>query len=152
MKSNLDPLVKNLALKYKVYTKKSLERSLRWAKRHYKKYLNYLVTEDFYRRYEHKEKYIYKEFIFQGFVPEEEFKKKPECNYLISNRSILGKKLIYPVHCGHNYETIKKGYPEIYSMLDVAGVPGYTKVDVKFVKLKEDGDNKKKRKRRRKSL
>lgn len=148
-RSDLSPSIKGLALKYKGLTKDSLENSLRWAKRKHKKYSQYLLTKDHYRKpIETNENYVYKELIFQGFVPESQFKKKPECNYLQTNRKVKGEILIYPVHCRHGY-TGKNEYPEIYSMLSVAGLPGWVKVDVKFERIKEDGANKKNRKRKR---
>lgn len=74
--------------------------------------------------------YIEKEFIFQGFVPENEFKKKKGFEYISSNRPINGRIYIYPFHLTHDYKHLKKGYPNIYSIFDSGiGVPGFTKVN-----------------------
>lgn len=145
-------MVKSLALKYKGVTKEPLDKSLTWAKRKYKKYQDYIINKVEYRRpIEQNEDYVYQELVFQGFVPESEFKKKAGFNYLQTNRKIKGQILIYPVHAAHDWELIRKGYPDIYSLLSVAGVPGWVKVDVKFERIKEKGNdgNKKSRKRRK---
>nr|DAV30269.1 MAG TPA: hypothetical protein [Caudoviricetes sp.] len=131
MKSDLYPNVKGLALKYKSITKKPIEKCLRWAKRNYKKYIHYLNYEDHYRKYETEDKYIFKELIFQGFVLEEDFKRLPGFHYIVTNRRILGKKLIYPLHCAYDSKKLNKGYPWIYEILGYVGLPRYTMVDIK---------------------
>jgi hypothetical protein len=147
MKSDLEIGIKCLALKYKAVTKKSLEKSLSWSKRHYKRYSQYLVYKNHFRRYEHRENYIEQEFLFRGFVPEDSFKKKSGCNYIISNRKINGKKYIYPDHFGRDISIINQGYRNIYEVINFIGVEGYTKIDVKFTKLPENGNKKNRRKK-----
>lgn len=137
-----------MALKYRGVSKKSLERSLRWAKRNYKRYSNYLVYENHFRRYEHKEEYLEKEFLFRGFVTEDLFKKKSDFNYIISNRKINGKRYIYPRHFGRDISIIDRGYQNIYEAIGFIGVEGYTKIDVRFTKLPENNGNKKKRRKK----
>ena len=146
--NDLEIGIKCLALKYNGITKKSLERSLRWAKRHYKRYSNYLVYENHFRRYEYQEVYLEKEFLFRGFVPEDSYKKKPEFNYIISNRKINGKRYIYPKPFGRDISIINQGYQNIYEAINYIGVEGYTKVDIKFTKLPENNGNKKKRRKK----
>lgn len=131
-KSNLYPLEKELALKYKKVSGKTIEQSLKWAKRKYNKFIKYLNTIDDCRNYEYNEKYIYKELLFQGFIKESEFKKKRKCNYIISNRQIMGNLLIFPMHGALNHNLIIKGYPNIYTLNDKIGLSGYTKVDIKI--------------------
>lgn len=132
MKSDLEPCIKGLALKYRSLYKKSLEQSLKWAKEHYKEYTKYIVYNTKTRKIETNENYIYKEFIFQGFIDIRKFKKKDGFNYLISNKPIKGVKLIYPVHAARNIDLIKEGYPNIYDLVDRVGVQGYTRTDIKF--------------------
>lgn len=150
MKSNLEPGVKGLALKSKAITKRSLEKSLSWAKRHYKDYSNYVVNYTKTRKVEHNLQFILRELLFQGFIPEEKFTKKPECNYIITNRLIFGKRYIYPEHFGHDFSIINKGYRNIYEAINYIGVSGYTKVDVKFTRIKEENGGNNKGKKRRK--
>lgn len=127
MKCELSNKYKFLALKYHCLTKKSLERSFRWAKRNFDSYFKLI---DKYK-YEKNDLYIEKEFIFQGFVPENEFKKKKGFEYISSNRPINGRIYIYPFHLTHDYKHLKKGYPNIYSVFDSGiGVPGFTKVNI----------------------
>ena len=89
-------------------------------------------TIDDCRNYEYNEKYIYKELLFQGFIKESDFKKKRKCNYIISNRQIMGNLLIFPMHGALNHNLIIKGYPNIYTLNDKIGLSGYTKVDIKI--------------------
>ena len=151
MKSNLEFSIKALALKYRGVTKESLEKSLKWAKRHYKRYKEYLLKVNHYRIYERNDRYILKELLFQGFIPIEKFHKKAECNYIQTNRKIQGHIYIYPVHAGHDISIIRQGYIPIYELMDTVGLPGYTKVDVVSElndKPLENG-NKKNRKKRK---
>lgn len=151
MKSKLEFPIKALALKYKGITKESLESSLKWAKRHYKSYNKYLLTTNFHRIYERKDKYILKELLFQGFVPLEKFHKKAECNYVQTNKKIQGAIYIYPVHAALDIRVIRKGYIPIYELMRNIGLPGYTKVDVVSSiddKLLENGNTKKRKKRK----
>lgn len=148
MNNDLEIGIKCLALKYKGITKKSLERSLKWAKRHYKRYSNYLVYENHFRRYEHREVYLEKEFLFRGFIPEDSYKKKPEFNYFISNRKINGKRYIYPKPFGRDISIINQGYQNIYEAINYIGVEGYTKVDIRFTKPPENNGNKKKQRKK----
>lgn len=134
MKSPLTPKQKDLALRYKAVTKCSIKEALRFAKKYSDDYSRYFSRRENYTP-NHREtnmEYIYKEFIFQGFVPEDKFKKKPHRHYLVSNKPIRGKILIYPVHAWHDIRYRKEGEPWIYDLLDQVGVPGYTRVDLEY--------------------
>ncbi len=107
-----------------------------------------MVYENHFRRYEYQEVYLEKEFLFRGFVLEDSYKKKPEFNYIISNRKINGKRYIYPKPFGRDISIINQGYQNIYEAINYIGVEGYTKVDIKFTKLPENNGNKKKRRKK----
>lgn len=80
MKCELSNNIKFLALKYHCLTKKSLERSFRWAKRNFDSYFKLI---DKYK-YEKNDLYI-----------EKEFKKKKGFEYISSNRPINGRIYIF---------------------------------------------------------
>lgn len=127
MKCELSNNIKFLALKYHCLTKKSLEKSFRWAKRNFDLYFQ--STSKY--RYEKNDLYIEKEFLFQGFIPEDKFKKKKGFGYITSNRLINGRTYIYPFHLSYDYKHLKNGYPNIYTVFDSGiGVPGFTKVNI----------------------
>lgn len=134
MKSPLSHNQKDLALRYKSVTKCTLREALRFSKRYYEDYVRYCSRRDNYIpvKQETNIEYIYKEFLFQGFIPEEEFKKKRNRLYLVSNRPIKGKILIYPVHAWHNIQYRKEGEPWIYDLLNQVGVPGFTRVNLSY--------------------
>lgn len=77
-------------------------------------------------------RYIYREFLFRGFVPEHEFKRKKKFSYITSNRLIERIKFIYPLHCSVNYKYLQKGYPNPYFLIGDIGVEGFTKVEEKW--------------------
>lgn len=134
MKSPLSIRQKDLALRYRVVTKCSIKEALAFSKKYYNDYIRYTSRRANYipDKRETNELYIYKEFIFQGFVPEEEFKKKRHRLYLVSNRPIKGKILIYPVHAWHDITHRKEGEPWIYDLLNEVGVPGFTRVNLDY--------------------
>lgn len=125
---------KDFALRYKAVTKCSLREAFRFSKKYYEDYCRYRSRKDNYipDKRETNIEYIYKEFLFQGFVPEEEFKKKKHRLYLISNKPIKGKILIYPVHAWHDVRYRKEGEPWIYDLLNQVGVPGFTRVNLSY--------------------
>jgi hypothetical protein len=129
LKSEVEPCIKELALIVNKKTGWSIKRSIRWCQRNWEEYISYIGREDFYRvPNETNMTYIYNEFIFQGFVPSNKFKRKKGFSYIISNRLILGKELIYPVHYSTIYKYLIKGYKNPYYMIGKIGVPGFTKV------------------------
>ena len=134
MKSPLSQHEKGFALQYRAVTHCTLREALRFSKKYYKDYLNYISKRSNYIpvKRETNIQYIYNEFIFQGFVPESEFKKKRHRHYIISNRPILGEVLIYPVHAWHSIDHRKEGEPYIYDLLNQIGVEGYTRVDLLY--------------------
>lgn len=134
MKSHLSIRQKDLALRYKVVTKCSIREALRFSKKYHKDYVKYCSRRDNYIpvKQETNIEYIYKEFIFQGFIPEDKFKKKRNRLYLISNRPIKGKILIYPVHAWHDIRYREKDEPWIYDLLNEVGVPGFTRVNLDY--------------------
>lgn len=134
MESDLYPSIKNLALLYNGITKKGIKYSLKWANKHIDTYNTKLGKH--YRINGVKnisEKQAYREFIFRGYIPYEEFehKKKPGCCYICSNTLVEGTKFIYPKHFGHDYKTLRK-YMDVYKAHDLYGIEGYTKVDIKY--------------------
>lgn len=134
MKSPLSHKQKDFALRYKAITKCSIKEALAFSKKYYKDYVRYCSRRDNYIPVYHETniEYIYKEFIFQGFIPEDEFKKKRHRLYLISNRPIKGITFIYPVHAWHNINYKSEGEPWIYDLLNEVGVPGFTRVNLDY--------------------
>lgn len=131
-RNDLHPHEKGLALKYKSLTGKSIERCFKFAKRNYNKYIEAISKHPEIQRYmEIKEKYIYKELIFQGFVPVSKFKRNPSLSYLVSRGTINGVRLIYPVHGASNFHLMKNGVSNIWKILGEAGVEGWVKLDLK---------------------
>ena len=133
MKSPLDPCIKGFALVVKAICNWSMKKSLRWAARNWDIYTLYITKQDLFRRSpEVNTRYVYKEFIFQGFVPLDKFKPKRGFSYITSNRLIEGKILIYPVHYSIDYRFLKKGYLNPYYIIGRVGVPGFTKVEERW--------------------
>lgn len=134
MRSPLTPNQKDLALRYKSVTKCFIKEALKFAERYYQDYVDYFSRRDNYipDKRETNMNYIYKEFLFRGFVPEGEFKKKKHRHYLVSNRPICGTYFIYPVHAWHDIRYRKEGEPWIYDLLNQVGVPGFTRVNIDY--------------------
>ena len=134
MKSDLEFCKKELALKYKSLTKKSLEKALKWSNRYYKDYITNLMKLPTVRKYEPltKYKYVYKELLFRGFIDIRNFKTKPHCSYVITNINCKDK-LIYPVHCSHDFDSFKKGYTDVYELLSQVGLAGYTTTTIRIM-------------------
>lgn len=150
MKSNLEPCIKGLALKYKAFYKKSLENSLRWAKRNYDRYQGYVSNHWDSFKYETNLNYIRDEFLFQGFIPEHKLWKTILPKYkaihfffITSNCTFDGEKLIYPVPCTVYADYLNQGYPNIYNLLSRVGIPGFTQVDERLIKINKNGNKKK---------
>lgn len=134
MKSPLSIKQKCFALTYKSEVKCTLKEALEFSKRYYEDYVRYCSRRVNYipAKTETNIEYIYKEFIFQGFIPEDQFKKKRNRLYLVSNRPIKGKILIYPVHAWHDIRYKKDDEPWIYDLLNKVGVPGFTRVNLDY--------------------
>lgn len=129
MKSDILPKVKIFALHISEVTGYNLRKSLKLASEWYDEYLTFLVEKDHYRKPAIRPKLAIRELLFQGFILEEDFKKKEGCNYVITNINIGKKNYIYPVHCFNGYHRRR---PYIYKIMNYVGVPGYTGVDIKF--------------------
>lgn len=135
---NIDetPFIKNLALAYRSFSKRSLEDSLKWAKHHQKrysralsKYYLQLWKDERNARISYNRKYkIDQEFQFMGYVPYEDFvhKMKPGRGYLMSNPN-SPTKWIYPKHFGHDYKSIKR-FGDVYEAHTQYKIEGYTQV------------------------
>lgn len=122
----------SIALAYKAITGKSSIRSIRWVKRHWQEYSEFVLNRLQYPVpliIHLKPRYARKELLCQGFVPISEFPMRTRSGkyaYIISNELLPGEKLIYPEHFVHG---IRKGYRNIYQDgLRCYGVSGYTQV------------------------
>jgi len=137
MKSNLPLNMKILALAYNGFTKSGMKESLKWAKKNWDDYIK--ETSDYYLFLRKRginpdnitEKQAYKEFIFKGYVPREEYERNPDAWYIISTRPVLGVNFIYPKEYGHDYKSLQK-LPDVYWGQSEVGIQGYTRVDIKY--------------------
>lgn len=137
MKSDLPLNHKILALAYNGFTKAGMKASLKWAKKHWVDYTNALQEDHLDKRnhgqspFIEDEDHAYKEFLFKGYVPREQYSRDPNAWYIISNRAIKGVNFIYPKEYGHDYKSLTK-YPDVYMGQSEVGIPGYTKADIKY--------------------
>lgn len=135
MKSPLLPVYKWMALTVKKITNWSLERCFRWSVRHYDKYIDYVnmqYLKGVYISKSYRTKDLAEEFRFRGFVDLREFKKKPICNYVQSNRSVGGITYIYPKHYANTWDAMSRGYTHIWDEFPFLGIAGYTRIDVRY--------------------
>ena len=134
MKNPSSPKEKAFALIYKGIQKCSLDEAFKFTEKYYQDYLNFFSRSRNYipEKIETNPKYIYKELQFQGFVPEEDFKKKKNRLYIITNKTIMGKVLIYPVHCWHNIDYKEYGEPWVYDLVNQVGLASHTRVNLKY--------------------
>ena len=110
-------------MKHRVIVKCTLERSIKWALRNYKKYDSYLVNTDHYRKNTEKPTYALKELLFQGWVPIDNFPvDNTKYIYLITPCPLLGTKYIYP----RRYRANGKGFKNPHHTQ--IGLAGYTKI------------------------
>lgn len=137
MKSDLPLNHKILALAYNGFTKAGMKESLKWVKKNYGAYQKEVYNMLLAQRKASQAPYIenednaYKEFLFKGYVPQEKYKRDPNAWYIISNRPIKGVNFIYPKEFGHDYKSLTK-YQDVYQGQAEVGIPGYTKVDIKY--------------------
>ena len=137
MKSDLPLNHKILALAYNGFTKAGMKASLKWAKKHWADYTKALQEDHLDKRnygqspFIEDEDHAYKEFLFKGYVPQEQYHRDPNAWYIISNRAIKGVNFIYPKEYGHDYKSLTK-YPDVYGGQSEVGIPGYTKADIKY--------------------
>lgn len=103
--------------------------SLRWAKKNYPKYVNYMVYETSYRPRQLSENRAEKELIFQGFKKLENYEVDAQFSYIKTNKPINGSIYIFPKKLGHGYYQVQAGYPEIYNW-DGVYCPGYLKMQL----------------------
>ena len=122
-KSKLPPMIGCIALKHRVIVGCSLERSIKWALRNYKKYYNFLVHCHYYRKPIEKKKYALKELLFQGWVPKGEYPMdENKYHYLVTSTMINGKFYVYP----RRYRDHGKGFRDINH--HYIGLSGYTRI------------------------
>jgi hypothetical protein len=124
-----------MALAYRAITKRSIISSIRWTKRHWEEYQEFILYRASYgvklvRRT--KPEYARKELLCQGFVPISEFKMKTKSGwyaYIMSNSLLPGETLIYPEHFAHDYRPhFRKGCKYVHEALSEIGLEGYTRI------------------------
>lgn len=133
-KSNLTWSQISLALSYRAITKKSSIRSIRWVKRHWEDYQEFLLKRFLYGVNlvrNTKPEYARKELLCQGFVPISKFKMKSKSGnyaYIMSNSLLPGEILIYPEHFAHSYKAYHRGCKYIHEAISEIGLEGYTRI------------------------
>lgn len=81
------------------------------------------------KKRETNDKYLIKEFEFQGFIPLYKFKKfNPNYNHIISNKMLNGTYWIYPENFYLSSLDRDKGLRYIYDVFMLYGIQGFTMI------------------------
>lgn len=125
--------VKCLALRYMGITKCELYKAFAWADRNFADWREYTGKHFSELRQPKLDKYLELEFLFRGFKPKNNFKKKQGFNYIESNCPINGTYYIYPQKFVRGaYVPNWRNYPNVYVMQNLIGIQGFTRVDLLY--------------------
>lgn len=125
--------VKCLALRYKGITKCELYKAFAWASNNYHDWIEYTANHWDQARKNKPDKYLELEFLFRGFKPKDNFKKKQGFNYIESNCPINGTYYIYPEKFVRGvYVQNWQMYQNVYAMNSLIGITGFTRVDLLY--------------------